>query len=252
MDPYVRYFADRLEGLEAQLLELKGFARTVPPLVQAERNRIWDEAVAQSDEYSEPIYVYDRLSGSDTGGGFAKFDQAVYAAALNLGWDRFVGFLQDELLAYVSLRFYGHDKFELIVSKEERALRDFGSLNGRYIKWFKIDLDATWPSLKEMRELRNAVVHNFGCYTAEYLAVPSHRPPEETAFERSDDELIDHVLIPLDEAHVHVVLDQLGEIASAVRQRVLEVCPERGAHWIIGYRARWLRRPPRNTRGDPA
>jgi hypothetical protein len=99
MEPYVLYFADRLEGLEAQLLELKGFARTVPPLIQAERNRIWDQAVAESDEYREPVYIYDRLSGPDTGGGFAKFDHAVYAGALNLGWDWFVGFLHDELLA---------------------------------------------------------------------------------------------------------------------------------------------------------
>ncbi len=41
--PEVRVYADPLEGLDAQLTELRGLIKRVPPLIDADRERRWKE-----------------------------------------------------------------------------------------------------------------------------------------------------------------------------------------------------------------
>lgn len=39
----VRHYSGPYQGLDVQLAELKGLVRIVPPLIEADRNRRWNE-----------------------------------------------------------------------------------------------------------------------------------------------------------------------------------------------------------------
>jgi hypothetical protein len=49
----VRHYSDPYQGLETQLAELKGLVRIVPPLIEADRNRRWNEIGEQDAEPEE-------------------------------------------------------------------------------------------------------------------------------------------------------------------------------------------------------
>ncbi len=127
----------------------------------------------------------------------ARYDRLAYAAALVLGWDIFVAFLADELLGYLEGRFGHRETFRKIHDQEVPRLRDFPSMSGRYGHWVGLDLASLWTALDEIRATRNAIVHNVGCYTADYLALPSRRLPEDNSFLRdaSPDWLLNQELL---------------------------------------------------------
>jgi hypothetical protein len=60
MYPEVRVYADPLEGLDAQLTQLRGLITRVPPLIEADRQKRWDEISSRpSDgEDGDVIDVY--------------------------------------------------------------------------------------------------------------------------------------------------------------------------------------------------
>src|SRR5689334_21434513 len=94
MNGYVRDFADPLDGLLMQLDELRGFARTVPPLIEADRQATWDGIASSPGNPDEDILdIYARVAGEGTGGGFADFGRTVFSAALVLGWEVFRDYL---------------------------------------------------------------------------------------------------------------------------------------------------------------
>jgi hypothetical protein len=66
MYPEVRVYADPLEGLEAQLTQLRGLIKLVPPLIEADRQKRWDEIGSRpSDgEDGDAIDLYSTEAGS--------------------------------------------------------------------------------------------------------------------------------------------------------------------------------------------
>src|SRR4051794_5738538 len=60
MYPEVRVYADPLEGLDAQITQLRGLIKLVPPLIEADREKRWNEISSRpSDaEDGDVIDVY--------------------------------------------------------------------------------------------------------------------------------------------------------------------------------------------------
>jgi len=70
----VRDYSDPYEGLETQLAELKGLVRIVPPLIETDRNRRWDEIGKRYGDLDEDmIDIYEREAGPEECWGHADF-----------------------------------------------------------------------------------------------------------------------------------------------------------------------------------
>src|SRR5260370_21798444 len=84
MYPEVRVYADPLEGLDAQLTQLRGLIKLVPPLIEADRQKRWDEIGSRpSDgEDGDVIYLFSAEAGPEESYGFADFDHHIYRGAV--------------------------------------------------------------------------------------------------------------------------------------------------------------------------
>ena len=94
MNGNIRGFADPLDGLLMQLDELRGFAHTVPPLIDADRQAIWNRVASSPGNPDEDMLdTFAKEACEGTGGGFADFGRVAYSAALVLGWELFRDYL---------------------------------------------------------------------------------------------------------------------------------------------------------------
>ena len=178
MDAQVKWYADPYEGIVAQLTELKGFVKIVHPLITAQRNTLWDNIGSRrSDGSQEQIDVYSTESGTETGWGFAPYDRTIYSSALVLAWETFSAFLVRDLQDLIALC-HGPQTLSPIldiVSDEVRQWsRGFDRLARRYKEWLGFELQK-WPEIREVRLSRNAIVHNQGEYTREYIKLTPPR-----------------------------------------------------------------------------
>jgi hypothetical protein len=229
VDAHVLDYANPLEGLLAQLDELRGFARTVPPLIQADREARWLRLSEEAPRYEgeETIEAYSRESGSDTGYGFAPFGRTVLAATTVLGWEVFRDYLALRLAAIESGRRWGRRtardqrEEELWSMPLDRLKKAFAAVG------IRIGQLKGWETLGEIQLTRNAIVHNHGRYTREYLHHSKARYPTDEdlagwnpmkSMSRSEriNWLTDRVAIPLNFVYVDAALHALADFALLV------------------------------------
>lgn len=227
MYPEVRVYADPLEGLEAQLTQLRGLIKLVPPLIEADRQKRWDEIGSRpSDgEDGDVIDLYSAEAGPEEGYGFAEFDHTIYVAAVVTAWAAFHDFLARELRA--SCLRYDLSEAPALATLVEDEVRNwdrrFGDLVRRYSDFTGVAPQKlpVWDQVHHAQELRNALVHNQGQYTQKYLNTRlAHRPTNDELHgfsPRTDDALINREVIPLSLGLVDGVITQLLAAASEVR-----------------------------------
>jgi hypothetical protein len=230
MYPEVRVYADPYEGLVAQLTELKGLIKIVPPLIEADRERRWDEIGARpGDPDSEMIDIYEREAGAEEGWGFARFDRTIYVAAVVTAWEVFREYLILQLRkTSLSYDLSKHRPLATLVEEETRLWdRRFGRIEQRYRDFLglKVTEWKSWDSVRHAHELRNALTHNLGQYTLAYLKTKlAYRPTPEDLHgfvpPGGDDGLINRVSIPLSSKLVDQVITQLIEVAGEVRDAI--------------------------------
>jgi hypothetical protein len=80
--PEVRVYADPFEGLTVQLSELRGLIKIVPPLIEADQERRWEEIGSRPGE----IDIYEAEAGSEEGWGHADFTRTIHVAAVVTAW----------------------------------------------------------------------------------------------------------------------------------------------------------------------
>jgi hypothetical protein len=225
--PEVRVYADPLEGLDAQLTQLRGLIKLVPPLIEADRQSRWDEISSRpSDgEDGDVIELYSTEAGREEGYGFAEFDRTIYAAAVVTAWATFHDFLARELSAHC-LRYDLSESPALAMLAQDEIRnwdRRFGDLVRRYSDFADVTLRKLdgWNHVHHAQELRNALVHNQGQYTQNYLNTRfAHRPTDEELpgfATRTDDALVNREVIPLSPELVDGVITQLLAAATNVR-----------------------------------
>lgn len=213
MEPNVRYYADPLDGLRAQLAELRGLSKIVPPLVDADRDRRFNEIGERPSDGDdgEVIDVYSDEAGPEEGYGFADFAHAIRASAVVFAWAVF----EDYIVCDLKPRLASGDveRWDRLDDIKKRY-RDAG------ITLTAID---GWDHVRHAHALRNALVHNQGQYSRMYLNTKdAYRPtPDELPFRRpGDDGLIDHEVIPLSLEMVDGVITTLSAFATRVRQAI--------------------------------
>ncbi|MGH2777279.1 MAG: hypothetical protein ACRDJB_01370 [Actinomycetota bacterium] len=232
MDPRLRSYADSYDGLDEQLVELRGFIRVVPPLIQEDRDRRWTEIGSRpGDPDREMIDIYESEAGPGEGWGHADFARILYSAAIITAWEVFRVYLVQQLHA-MSLRYNltDHPALAIIVLEERRRLdRRFEAVQRRYKEFASIELAKIpgWDAVLHAQALRNALVHNLGHFTQAYLNTGrARRPTKEDAFgfspPKDDADLIDEVSIPLSEAISDQVIEQLLEFAAKVKDALAD------------------------------
>ncbi len=232
MYPEVRVYADPFEGLTAQLTELRGLIKIVPPLIDADRERRWREISERpSDgEDGDVIDVYGVEAGPEEGWGFADFGRTIQVAAVVFAWAVFQDYLAHELKrSYLSYDLSEYPALEVLVQDDVRNWdRRFDRIVKRYGDFAEIALSKlpSWHHVPHAQALRNALVHNQGQYTRAYLDTKlAYRPTEEDLpFTLVDDDsaLIDHEVIPLSFTLADAVITQLGAAATEVREAIDE------------------------------
>lgn len=233
MFPEVRVYEDPFEGMSVQLTELRGLIRIVPPLIDADRQRRWEEISSRpSDgEDGDVIDVYETEAGAEEGWGHARFDRTIYVAAVVTAWAVFHDFLSRQLRKqFLDYDLSDHDSLAVLRAAElKRWDRQFEAIVNRYDDFGGVKLRQlpSWSNAQHAQELRNALVHNQGQYTERYLRAPhAHVPTEEDEFrlwgDRDVAELVDQELIPLSFALVDDVIQQLMAAAAEIRQALVE------------------------------
>jgi hypothetical protein len=229
--PEVRVYSDPFEGLTVQLTELRGLIKVVPPLIETDRQRRWDEIGARPSEGEDGdmIDVYEAEAGAEEGWGHADFARTIYVAAVVTAWAVFQDYLARQLNeSYLSFDLSQHPPLAALVDEEVRTWdRRFDKIEKRYRDFAGIPL-AQWPSwdrVRHVHELRNALVHNQGQYTAAYLRTKlAYRPTKDdlSGFTPpgNDDGLINHETIPLSFTMVDDLIAQLIEVAAEVRDTI--------------------------------
>lgn len=227
MYPEVRAYADPLEGLDAQLTQLRGLITRVPPLIETDRQKRWDEISSRpSDgEDGDVIDVYSAEAGPEEDYGFANFDHTIYVAAVVTSWAAFHDFLARELRnSRLRYDLSKHPVLKKLIEDDVRSWdRRFDILVKRYSDFAGVALKhlSSWEHIRHAQELRHALVHNQGQYTPAYLNTKlAYRPTEEdlSGFApRTDHELINSEMIPLSLTLVDGVITQLLVAATEVR-----------------------------------
>jgi hypothetical protein len=217
VEPYVHWFAEPVEGLEHQLEELKGYVQIVPDLIEADRQRRWDEISERpADDESETIDVYTDEAHPGEGGGFADFSGTTYAAATVFGWETFVAFLIEEIVEHI--RPWLEDcegELDWLATQESQFTRRFNDLKDAYQDWAQIriaDVDE-WNTLLEFADCRHALVHNSGRYTKKFFRRSRLRPENVFCSDPTEDSLVNSEQIPLTPDYVTALLD--AAISSA-------------------------------------
>jgi hypothetical protein len=229
--PEVRVYSYPFEGLTVQLTELRGLIKLVPPLIEADRQRRWDEIGARpSDgEDGDVIDVYETEAGPDEGWGHANFDRTIYVAAVVTAWAVFQDYLARQLRQrYLSYDLSKHPPLAALVEEDVRSWdRRFDKIERRYRDFAGIALGQlpSWDQVRHAQELRNALVHNQGQYTQAYLKTRlAYRPTKNDLYGSTppadDADLIDHEAIPLSFKMVDAVITQLFAVAGEVREAI--------------------------------
>jgi len=229
--PEVRHYADPLEGLTVQLTELRGLIKIVPPLIEADREGRWKEISERpSDgEDGDVIDVYGDEAGAEEGWGFADFGRTIRVAAVVFAWAIFHDYLARELKrTSLGYDLSEHPALAKLVEEDVRSWdRRFDQLKNRYRDFADIKLSelTSWDQILHAQELRNALVHNQGQYTRNYLKTKlAYRPTKEDlqGFPPpvEDAELINHEVIPLSLELADAVVTQLLVAATEVREAV--------------------------------
>jgi hypothetical protein len=216
-----------------QLDELRGFARTVPRLIDADRQATWDRVASSPGDPDEDILdAFARAAGDGTGGGFADFGRTVYSAALVLGWE----LLRDYLALHLAerkrapRRLVGRHTVRDDLERELTELSLF-KLAKRYSRLgIMLDEFTEWKAIREIQFTRNAIVHNLGRYTHEYfekVEVPRYPSEKEIAWEfpkglpedALQEALTDREEIPLDFDYVSGALTTCATFAREINIR---------------------------------
>lgn len=154
MYPEVRVYPDPFDGLTVQLTELRGLIKVVPPLIEADRQRRWEEIGAWAGSPDDPdmIDIYEAEAGAEEGCGHAKFDRTIYVAAVITAWAVFQDFLARQLKEnYLSYDLSEHPPLAALVEEEARSWdRRFEKIATRYREFAGIPL-AQWPSWDRVR-----------------------------------------------------------------------------------------------------
>lgn len=231
MYPEVRVYADPFEGLAVQLTELRGLVKIVPPLIEADRQRRWDEIGERpSDgEDGDIIDVYGAEAGAEEGWGFADFGRTIRVAAVVFAWAIFQDYLAHELKrSFLSYNLSKHPALAVLVEEDVRSWdRRFEQIKKRYGDFAGIALAKlpSWPQVQHAQQLRNALVHNQGQYTQAYLNTDLAYPPTKDDHHGllrpgGDAALINHEVIPLSPKLADAVIAQLLTAATEVRDAV--------------------------------
>jgi hypothetical protein len=229
--PEVRVYADPFEGLTVQLTELRGLIKLVPPLIEADRERRWDEIRERpSDgEDGDVIDVYGAEAGAEEGWGFADFGRTIRVAAVVFAWAVFQDYLARELRrSYLSYDLSEYPALEVLVEEDVRSWdRRFEQIRKRYRDFAGIALSElpSWDQVLHAQELRNALVHNQGQYTRAYLKTKlAYRPTREDLHgltpPAEDAGLVDYEVIPLSFALADAVVMQLRAAATELREAI--------------------------------
>ena len=231
MYPEVRVYADPFEGLAAQLTELRGLIKLVPPLIDADRERRWQEISERpSDgEDGDVIDVYGAEAGAEEGWGFADFGRTIRVAAVVFAWAVFQDYLARELKrSYLNYDLSDHPPLATLVEEDVRSWdRRFDQIKRRYRDFAKIALPElpSWDQVLHAQQLRNALVHNQGQYTRAYLDTKlAYRPTTDDLHGSTPPadhaELIDHDVIPLSLTLADGVITHLRAAATEVREAI--------------------------------
>lgn len=214
----VRHYSAPYQGLDVQLAELKGLVRIFPPLIEADRNRRWNEIGERDGEPEEEmIDIYASEAGSEEGWGHADFARTLYSTAIVTAWETFNVYLVGQLFeVFLSYNLREHPVLEKLVEDERRMCdRRFENVQRRYKDFAQIELTKlpSWQAIEHARKLRHALVHNLGLYTAEYLETSLARRPVKEYWESclpgADDELVDNEAIPLGPEFSEKIIDDL-------------------------------------------
>jgi hypothetical protein len=228
--PEVRVYSDPFEGLTVQLRELRGLIKLVPPLIDADRERRWEEIGARpSDgEDGDMIDIYETEAGAEEGWGHADYGRTIYVAAVVTAWAVFHDYLARQLRqSYLDYDLSEHPPLAALVEEDVRTWdRRFEKIEKRYRDFAGIALTQlpSWDQVRHAQGLRNALVHNQGQYTRAYLNTElAYRPTEDDlhGFVPADEAgLIDHEVIPLSFKMVDGVITQLLAVAAEVREAI--------------------------------
>jgi hypothetical protein len=227
--PEVRVYADPFEGLTVQLSELRGLIKIVPPLIEADRERRWQEIGSRPGDPDSPdmIDIYEEEAGLEEGWGHADFPRTIYVAAVVTAWAVFHDYLARELRKSLDHDLSQHPPLAKPAAKQVREWdRRFETLEKGYRDFAGIPVAewSTWDEVRHARELRNALVHNQGQYTRAYLKTKLARRPteEELPFALVDDDsaLIDREVIPLSFTLTDAAITQLLAAATEVREAI--------------------------------
>ena len=155
MCPEVRAYSDPFEGLTVQITELRGLIGIVPPLIEADRQRRFDEISARpgDEEYDDPYDVYQAEAGAEEGWGHADFARTICLAAVVTGWAVFQDYLARQFkrgyvnydlsrhppLAMLAESFVDSFKTELIADRVWRTRAQLELAVVEYISWFNHD-----------------------------------------------------------------------------------------------------------------
>lgn len=228
MSPEVRDYADPLEGLETQLTRLRGLIRIVPPLIETDRDRRWNEINSRpSDgEDGDTIDIFGEEAGFGEEGGFAEFDRTIYESAIVFGWAIFHDFLVQELKQN-SLNFdlSEHPALQVLVDEDiSNWNRRFDRVKDRFRDFADVRLAELegWQVMLHAQALRNALVHNQGLYTRRYLDSPLAYLPTKEDLHGSEPpkdkvRLIDREPIPLSLDFTEKVITGLSAAAVEIR-----------------------------------
>ncbi len=235
MYPQVRHYRDPFEGLKAQLAELIGLIKIVPPLIETDREQRWEEIGARpGDPDLEMIDIYETEAGPEEGWGHADFSHTVQASAVVTAWGAFHEYLVRQLFEnglHYNLKNY--PALALLVADERRRLdRRFEDVQRRYSDFLKVDLKAlsSWDSVSHAHQLRNALVHNSGQYTSAYLKTRLARRPTSDDLNgftppEGDAALINREAIPLSPDFTEQVISGMIEAAKEVRDILADTPP---------------------------
>ncbi len=228
--PEVRVYHDPFDGLKVQLAELRGLIKIVPPLVDADRERRWEELGSRPGDPDGPemIDIYESEAGDEEGWGHADFARTIYVAAVVTAWAVFHDCLARALRnAHLSCDLSGQPPEAKLVEERVREWdRRFDILEKGYrdLAGIPVAQWKNWDKVRHARALRNALVHNQGQYTQAYLKTNlAYRPTEEDLpFTLVDDDsaLIDREVIPLSFTLADAVITQLRVTATEVREAI--------------------------------
>ncbi len=224
--------AGRFSSLADELVELRGLIRLVPPLIQADRQRRWEEIGSRpGDPDAEWIDIYETEAGADEGWGHADYARVLYASTVVTAWETFRFHLTNALFdASLNYDLSHHTPLQIVVADEKRSWdRRFDAVERRYKQFLGINLSALtkWASARHAQLLRNAIVHNAGRYTAEYVKFPDVWRPDPTDPYRFGAvpplaDLVDNEPIPLAREPIDVLINDLLATATELSQHLDE------------------------------